>query len=41
MRGRAPILIDQCNALIAKATAYSKEHLEDMPEITDWVWTEQ
>jgi xylulose-5-phosphate/fructose-6-phosphate phosphoketolase len=41
MRGRAPVLIDQCNALIAKATAYSKEHLEDMPEITDWVWTKQ
>ena len=27
-------------SLIAKARAYSREHLEDAPEISDWVWTE-
>jgi xylulose-5-phosphate/fructose-6-phosphate phosphoketolase len=37
---RAPYLIDQCNAAIAAAVAYSKEHFEDMPSIRDWVWTE-
>jgi xylulose-5-phosphate/fructose-6-phosphate phosphoketolase len=36
-RGQA--LIDECEALIARAVAYSKEHLEDMPEIRDWVWS--
>jgi xylulose-5-phosphate/fructose-6-phosphate phosphoketolase len=40
MRARAPVLIDTCMSLIAKARAYSREHLEDAPEISDWVWTE-
>jgi xylulose-5-phosphate/fructose-6-phosphate phosphoketolase len=40
MRERAPGLIDTCMSLIAKARAYSREHLEDAPEISDWVWTE-
>ena len=40
MRERAPGLIDACTSLIAQAVAYSKEHLEDMPEIRDWVWSE-
>jgi len=35
---RAPTLIDECQALIAKATAYSREHFEDMPEIRDWTF---
>ena len=38
---RAPALIDECEALIARAVAYSKEHLEDLPEIRDWTWTEE
>ena len=39
MRDRAPGLIDACTSSIAKAVAYSREHLEDMPEIRDWVWS--
>jgi hypothetical protein len=34
-----PTLIAECEALIARATAYSREHLEDLPGIRDWVWT--
>ncbi len=40
VRDRAASLIDRCQSLIAKAVAYSREHLEDKPEIRDWVWTE-
>ncbi len=32
------VLIDECETMITRATAYSKEHLEDMPAIRDWVW---
>src|SRR3954452_4311097 len=37
---RAPELIAQCEARINEATAYAYEHLEDQPEITNWVWSE-
>ncbi len=37
---RATELIEQFKQRIAEAVAYSKEHLEDMPEIRDWVWTD-
>jgi len=37
---RAPALIADCEARIAEATAYAYEHLEDQPEITNWVWSE-
>jgi xylulose-5-phosphate/fructose-6-phosphate phosphoketolase len=37
----APSLISRCESLIARATAYSREHLEDPPEIRDWTWTEE
>ena len=37
---RAPALIQTCETLIAKAVAYSREHLEDIPEISGWTWTE-
>jgi xylulose-5-phosphate/fructose-6-phosphate phosphoketolase len=33
---RAPNLISECEAVIARATAYSREHFEDPPEISDW-----
>ncbi len=39
MQERASALIDRCAAAIARATAYSREHLEDLPEIRDWVWS--
>ncbi len=37
--GRAPTMISELESLISRATAYSREHLEDPPEIRDWVWT--
>src|SRR5829696_4892215 len=36
---RAPTLISELEASISRATAYSREHLQDPPEIRDWVWT--
>ncbi|MGE5335017.1 MAG: phosphoketolase, partial [Nitrososphaerota archaeon] len=41
MHSRAPTLIKECQGLIAKAAAYAEEHLEDPPEISDWIWTEE
>ncbi|MFL5733998.1 MAG: phosphoketolase [Chloroflexia bacterium] len=40
MRQRRPEINDICDSLIAKSLAYSLEHLEDTPEIRDWVWTD-
>ncbi|MBV9083053.1 MAG: phosphoketolase family protein [Acidobacteriaceae bacterium] len=37
---RAPELIEQFKQRITEAVAYSTKHLEDMPEIRDWVWSE-
>jgi len=34
-----PIPQAELHSLIAKAVEYSKEHLEDQPEITNWTWT--
>jgi xylulose-5-phosphate/fructose-6-phosphate phosphoketolase len=39
-RGRTEALMAECASLIETATAYSREHLEDAPEIRDWVWTD-
>jgi len=42
-RGRLPQvreLITECHASIAAAAAYSHEHLDDSPEIRNWVWTD-
>ena len=36
---RAPTLISECKATIARAIAYSREHFEDPPEIRNWTWT--
>jgi len=35
----APTLISECEAAISRATAYSREHFEDPPEISNWTWT--
>jgi xylulose-5-phosphate/fructose-6-phosphate phosphoketolase len=40
LRARAPELVAACEARIAEATAYAREHFEDQPEIRDWVWTD-
>ena len=36
----APELMDACQQGLARALAYSREHLEDAPNIRDWVWSE-
>jgi xylulose-5-phosphate/fructose-6-phosphate phosphoketolase len=36
---RADALIGECRALLDKHQQYSREHLEDMPEVRDWTWT--
>jgi xylulose-5-phosphate/fructose-6-phosphate phosphoketolase len=33
-------LAERCQVLLARHEAYSRTHLEDMPEVRDWVWTE-
>ncbi len=38
---RAPALIQECATAISKAVAYSRVHLEDPPEIGNWVWTDE
>jgi xylulose-5-phosphate/fructose-6-phosphate phosphoketolase len=40
LRDRAPALLAECDARIAEATSYAREHFEDQPEIRDWVWTD-
>jgi xylulose-5-phosphate/fructose-6-phosphate phosphoketolase len=37
---RAPELIAELQSKIADSMAYAYEHLEDQPEIRDWVWTD-
>ena len=38
LRQQAPPLLEELRSLTAKAVAYSREHLEDPPEINNWVW---
>jgi xylulose-5-phosphate/fructose-6-phosphate phosphoketolase len=38
VRPQAPQLITELHSLTQKAVAYSREHLEDMPEIRNWTW---
>jgi xylulose-5-phosphate/fructose-6-phosphate phosphoketolase len=40
LRERAPGLIADCEARIEQSTLYAYDHLEDPPEIRDWVWTD-
>jgi xylulose-5-phosphate/fructose-6-phosphate phosphoketolase len=37
---RAPALIADCESRIEQSSAYAYEHLEDPPEIRDWVWSD-
>jgi len=37
---RAPELMAECGARIQSSVDYAHEHLEDQPEIRDWVWTD-
>jgi xylulose-5-phosphate/fructose-6-phosphate phosphoketolase len=40
LRERAPELLAECQSRIEQSVAYAHEHLEDSPEIRDWVWTD-
>jgi xylulose-5-phosphate/fructose-6-phosphate phosphoketolase len=40
LRDRAPELLAECDARIAEATAYAREHFADQPEIRDWMWSD-
>ncbi len=37
---RASALGDLCRDMLARHDAWVREHLEDMPEVRDWSWTE-
>jgi xylulose-5-phosphate/fructose-6-phosphate phosphoketolase len=37
---RRQALIDECRAALERHHQYCLQHLEDMPEVRDWVWTE-
>jgi xylulose-5-phosphate/fructose-6-phosphate phosphoketolase len=39
LEDRVPALISECEAAITRAIAYSREHFDDPPEISDWTWT--
>lgn len=39
IRPRVPTLLAELDNLIAKAVSYTREHLEDPPDIRDWTWT--
>ncbi len=40
MAARRAELIDRCAAMLRRHESYIREHLEDMPEVRDWAWTE-
>ena len=33
-------LTEWCQGMLAKHQSYTREHLEDMPEVRDWIWTD-
>ncbi len=37
---QTPSRIAFCDAKIAEAVRYSREHFEDLPEIRDWIWSD-
>ena len=37
---RGEDLIAECRAILDRQHAYSREHFTDMPEISDWIWTD-
>ena len=41
MQERAAALIEECSTMLARHERYVREHLEDLPEVRDWVWTEE
>jgi xylulose-5-phosphate/fructose-6-phosphate phosphoketolase len=39
LRARTGPLIAECQAQLQEAVKYSRQHFEDMPEISNWTWT--
>ena len=37
---RAPKLVEACRDMLARHQRYVREHLEDIPEVRDWTWSE-
>jgi xylulose-5-phosphate/fructose-6-phosphate phosphoketolase len=37
---RGAALADHCRSMLERHERYIREHLEDMPEVRDWCWTE-
>jgi xylulose-5-phosphate/fructose-6-phosphate phosphoketolase len=37
---RSAALIDECRAALDRHHVYTRDHLEDMPEVRDWTWSE-
>ncbi len=40
LQAQAPALLERLRSELERATAYAQEHMEDPPEIRDWVWTQ-
>ncbi len=41
VRELTPPLIAECDDLLARHKAYVRVHLEDLPEVQEWVWTDE
>jgi xylulose-5-phosphate/fructose-6-phosphate phosphoketolase len=37
---RSAALIDECRKALERHHVYTRDHLEDMPEVRDWTWSE-
>jgi len=37
---RAAQLTEQCEGMLARHARYVRDHLEDMPEVSDWTWSD-
>jgi xylulose-5-phosphate/fructose-6-phosphate phosphoketolase len=33
-------MIDECRAALERHGSYIEEHLDDIPEVRDWTWSE-
>jgi xylulose-5-phosphate/fructose-6-phosphate phosphoketolase len=40
LAARAPALIEECERMLARHERYVRAHLEDMPEVSDWTWSD-